>query len=100
MCRYFSCIITNDFKAHWLKNSVEHESILASIPIEDLRDQDKLRQRKFVKIEIRPCACCGKPVIYDDETQTISCACATIKLAVKPLDLNTNFKVLAVKVKS
>lgn len=44
-----------------------------------------------------PCACCDEPVIYDDETQTISCKCATIKLAVKPLDVNTNFKVLAVK---
>jgi hypothetical protein len=54
MCRYFSCIITSDFKVYWLKSSVDHESILASIPIEDLKDQDQLGQRKFVKIEIIP----------------------------------------------
>jgi hypothetical protein len=43
------------------------------------------------------CAVCNEPVIYDSEAKTVSCKCGTIKLQVRPLDINTNFTVLAVE---
>ena len=50
MCNYFSCIITKDFKVHWSKKSVAHETIIAETKLED----KKLENREFVRIEISP----------------------------------------------
>lgn len=50
MCNYFSCIITENLKVHWLKNTAGHEDILASAKLED----KKLTDRDFVRIEIVP----------------------------------------------
>jgi len=45
------------------------------------------------------CDCCGEPVSYDSETGDLSCGCVTIHLSVKPLDLQINWKILAVPLK-
>jgi len=50
MCNYFSCIITENLKVHWLKNTMGHEDILAAAKLED----KKLTDRDFVRIEIVP----------------------------------------------
>jgi len=50
LCRYLSCVVTNDFKAHWKKQSVDHESILDDLKLPDAT----LRNRTFVRIEITP----------------------------------------------
>jgi len=50
MCNYFSCIITEDLKVHWLKNTAGHEDILVAAKLED----KKLTDRDFVRIEIVP----------------------------------------------
>jgi len=50
MCNYFSCIITENLKVHWLKNTAGHEDILAAAKLED----KKLTDRDFVRIEIVP----------------------------------------------
>jgi len=50
MCEYFSCIITKDFKAHWLKSTVSHDDTITSLKLED----KKLEERDFVRIEITP----------------------------------------------
>ena len=50
MCNYFSCIVTENLKVHWLKNTMGHEDILAAAKLED----KKLTDRDFVRIEIVP----------------------------------------------
>ena len=50
MCRYFSCIVTKDLKAHWSKKSMAHEDLVAELKLED----KKLEERDFVRIEITP----------------------------------------------
>ncbi len=51
MCEYFSCIVTNDFKAHWLpENPADHEAVIEKLKLPDI----KLKNREFVRIEITP----------------------------------------------
>ncbi len=50
MCKYFSCIVTRNFKVLWLKNSTGHEDIITTNKLND----KKLVDRDFVRIEITP----------------------------------------------
>jgi hypothetical protein len=55
MCKYFSCIVTDDLKVHWLpENPKDHIAILEKLKIGTNLQEEQIQSRKYVQIEITP----------------------------------------------
>ena len=54
MCQFKSYIVTNDLKIHGSLKTCRHEDLLAELKLEDLKDQNTIQTRKFVRVEVTP----------------------------------------------